>query len=174
MRQAEEVERDILLKGIRRSEVSYATLTLTLSYGTNPNPNPKLSSKPNPNPNQERTMRAQRLESGALRRLRYVHWAAAQLLCVGPVLPLHEARTSHDSLLLTTYYSPLTTYCLFTTCCFTTHHLPLTAHCSLLTAHCLLFTACAYYLLLTTYHVPRTRRASRSRRSYSGRRTVRP
>jgi hypothetical protein len=75
VRQAEEVERDILLKGIRRSE--------------------------------ERSMRAQRLENGALRRLRYVHWAAAQLLCVGPVLPLHEARTAHCPL-LGTHYSGLT------------------------------------------------------------------
>ena len=64
MRQAEEVERDILLKSLRGSE--------------------------------ERSMKAQRLESGALRRMRYVHWAAAQLLCVGPVLPLHEARTRGD------------------------------------------------------------------------------
>ena len=67
MRQAEEVERDILLKSLRGSE--------------------------------ERSMKAQRLESGALRRMRYVHWAAAQLLCVGPVLPLHEARTPRASLL---------------------------------------------------------------------------
>lgn len=67
VRQAEEVERDILLKSLRGSE--------------------------------ERRMKAQRLESGALRRMRYVHWAAAQLLCVGPVLPLHEARTPRASLL---------------------------------------------------------------------------
>ena len=46
---------------------------------------------------EERNMRAQRLESGALRRMRYVHWAAAQLLCVGPVLPLHEARAPVSS-----------------------------------------------------------------------------
>ena len=88
-------------------------------------------------------MRAQRLESGALRRLRYVHWAAAQLLCVGPVLPLHEARTSHDSLLLTTYYSPLTltAYSPLAALLLTTYHLLLTAYCLLLTAHCVLLTA---------------------------------
>ena len=65
VRQAEEVERTILLKGIHRRR--------------------------------ERDLAAQRLESGALRRMRYVHWAAAQLLCAGPVLPLHEARVEIEA-----------------------------------------------------------------------------
>ena len=31
----------------------------------------------------------QRVEQGALKRQRYAHWAVAQLLCVGPLLPVH-------------------------------------------------------------------------------------
>ena len=65
VRAAEEVERSMLLKQVRRSS--------------------------------ERELLARKLERGALRRMRYVHWAAAQLLSAAPVLPLHEARVEMET-----------------------------------------------------------------------------
>ena len=65
VRAAEEVERSMLLKQVRRAS--------------------------------ERELLARKLERGALRRMRYVHWAAAQLLSACPVLPLHEARVEMET-----------------------------------------------------------------------------
>ena len=65
VRAAEEVERSMLLKQVRRAS--------------------------------ERELLARKLERGALRRMRYVHWAAAQLLSAAPVLPLHEARVEMET-----------------------------------------------------------------------------
>ena len=44
----------------------------------------------NKSPKEQKDQLTLRMERGALRRQRYTHWAVAQLLCVGPVLPIHE------------------------------------------------------------------------------------